>query len=824
MSGTPREANAVRGGALEGIRVVELAQGIAGPYCGKLFADFGADVVKVEPPGAGDFTRGWGPFPGDRPDREKSGLFFLLNTNKRSVVLDVDSAEGRDRLLALLREADVWIDSSPPRQLCERGLDYDTVSRSNPKLVMISCTPFGMTGPYADWNGYDLNAYHLSATGSRYCGLPDREPLENGTFSADFFGGFAAAAWGLAAVLGRDAVGSGQHIDCASSEVLAALVVGSLNVGGYAQDSVFHRRTGRGMGLACPSRIYPCRDGFVFIIALETHQWKGLCRAMGDPEWAQPEVFHELRSRGENRDFIDPMIEAWTLPRSKDEIMEVCQAQGCPVTALYDVADLARLPHLEQRGYWVDLDHPQLGRVRTFGAPMRLPDCPGGPRTAAPLLGEHTAEVFAELHSGKAMISTSAVANGASHPASDAKLPLEGMRVANFGWGLVGPMVGQLLSFLGAEVYKIESSAQLDFQRKVPPFHKGIFDPDRSIQNHACWAGNGSITLNLKRPEAQELARNLVAQCDVAIENFSPGVLDRMNLGYEKLRSVRPELIMVSLPAAGLSGPLHRLRTYGNSLAALSGLDSVTGYRDASQPQGMETAPADMLGGIVGALAVMMAEHHRRRTGRGQYIECSQQESFMHLMGPAFLDYALNARVAGPIGNRHPLHMAAPHGLFRCRGEDRWLAIAVVTDAEWQGLVAALGRPGWALAPSLATADGRLREIDTLHEKLSLWAAGGDDYELARHLQRHGVAATPILDVSDLLNDPHFGARGTFVEVMHPLGFMETIYGAYVKCSRTQPRIQPGPARGRDNDHVFRNLLGLSESRYRELVEARVIY
>jgi len=396
MSRISRKEQAAHGGTLEGIRVIELAQGVAGPCCGKLFADFGADVVKVEPPRTGDFTRNWGPFPGDKPDVEQSGLFFFLNTNKRSVTLDLETPEGREQLLDLVRTADVLIDSSRPQQLRERGRDYDALARLNPNLVMISCTPFGQTGPYADWNGYDLNAYHLSATGSRYCGLPDREPLENGTFSADFMGGYAAAAWGLAAVLGREQVGGGQHVDCSSAEVLAALVVGSLNIGGYAQDGVYHRRTGKGMGFACPARIYACKDGWVFIIALETHQWKGLCHAMGEPDWAMPELFHELRSRGENRDFIDAMIEGWTLPRSKNEIMEVCQAQGCPATALYDMADLARLPHLRERSYWVGLEHPHLGSVRTLGAAMRLPDCPGGPRAAAPLLGEHSAEIFAE--------------------------------------------------------------------------------------------------------------------------------------------------------------------------------------------------------------------------------------------------------------------------------------------------------------------------------------------------------------------------------------------------------------------------------------------
>ncbi|WP_168160010.1 CaiB/BaiF CoA transferase family protein [Steroidobacter denitrificans] len=803
---------------------MELAQGVAGPFCGKLLADYGADVVKVEPPEKGDVTRSWGPFPSDQADVEKSGLFFFLNTNKRSVTLDINVAGDKERLLDLISRADVLIGSSRLRELQEQGLDYDSLARLNPKLVMISCTPYGQTGPYAEWNGYDLNAYHLSATGSRYCGLPDREPLENGTFTADFFGGFAAAAWGLGVVLGRDQVGGGQHVDCSSAEVLAALVVGSLNVGGYVQDSVFNRRTGQGMGLACPARIYPCQDGWVFIIALETRQWKGLCRAMGDPDWAMPELFHELHSRGENRDLIDPMVEKWTLGRSKNEIMEICQAHGCPATALYDMADLAGLPHLLERGYWTELEHPALGRVRTLGAAMRLPDCPGGPRLGAPLLGEHNAEIFAECRSAKAVSAVQVESACATKPQASSQLPLSGMRVANFGWGLVGPMVGQLLSFLGAEVYKIESNARIDFQRKVPPFHRGIPDPDRSIQNHACWAGNGSVTLDLKRPEAQELALKLVAKCDVAIENFSPGVLQRMNLGYEQLKSVRPDLIMVSMPAAGFTGPLHKLRTYGNSLACLAGLDSVTGYYDSSRPLGMETAPADMLGGVIGALAVLIAAYHRRRTGKGQHIECSQQEAFMHLIGPGFLDYVLNGRVAGPLGNRHPLQAAAPHGVFRCRGEDRWIALAVTTDEEWRGLVAALGNPAWAFAPELAELRGRLRDIDAIHMHLAAWTQGHDDYELAQLLQRHGVAATPVLNVADLLSDPHFRARSTFIEVMHPLGFTETIYGAYVKCSRSKPHVHPGPARGSDNERVFKGLLGLTEARYRELVERQIIY
>jgi crotonobetainyl-CoA:carnitine CoA-transferase CaiB-like acyl-CoA transferase len=817
----------IEDGALTGIRVVELSSGVAGPFCARLFADYGAEVIKVEPPGLGDPTRRWGPFPGDRPHREKSGTFLFLNTNKRGITLDLDVPEDRERCLELVRRADVLIASHRPRQLRDWAFDYSALSTLNPGLVMISVTPFGQTGPYADWNGYDLNAYHLSGCGSRYCGRPDDAPLEHGTFSADFFAGYAAAAWGLASVLGRDRLGGGQHIDVSSAEVLAALFVGALNIGGYAQDGVFDRRGGAGLGLAAPADILPCKDGHVLLIALETAQWRGLRVAMGDPEWARADLFDDMRERGRNSDLIYEMLRQWTLQHSKEEIMALCQANGCPATAVYTVADLARHPHLEQREYLVELDHPEMGRVRDLGAPIRLPGCPGGPRTPAPLLGQHDAEIFegAEAmpfeHETARPAWTAPVADRARGGRGRA-LPLEGLRVANFGWGLVGPTAGQLLAFLGAEVYKIESRARPDIQRTIPPFYGGIPDPDRSIQNHAFWAGNRSVTLNLKTQEGQGLARQLVAISDVVIENFATGVMERLNLGYDTLRTVAPEIVMASLSSTGNFGPLADLRTYGNSLASLAGLDSVTGYAGGPM-QAMENAYSDPLGGVIGALGVLLALHCRERTGRGQHIDYSQLEGIIQLVGPAFIDYLLNGRIAGPIGNRHPVAAAAPHGVFPCRGEDRWIAIAVGNDEEWRGLVRALDCE-WARDTGLAEAAGRIERIDTIHERLAEWTRQFGDYELAERLQGFGVAATPVLDVSDLLEDAHYRARGTFIRVVHPLGFEETIYGAYVKTSRSEPDIRPGPAVGQDNEQVFKELLGMPEARYRELVERKVIF
>lgn len=384
----------VTDGALAGIRVIELGQLVSAPYCAKLFGDFGADVIKVELPPEGDAARRWGPFPGDVPDSEASGLYQFLNTNKRGVTLDVTLDAGRDLFLRLLANADVLVENNPPAWMRQHELDYASVAAANPKLVMISITAFGQTGPYADWNGCDLNAFHLSAAGHRYCGRPGEPPLQHGTFSADFYGAVTAATWGLAATIGRGRVGGGQQVDVSCAEAIAATFVGGQNIGGYAQDGIFDRRTGVSMGLAAPAAIIPCKDGHVWMLVLEPGQWDGLVKIMGNPEWAQPEMFRDMFVRGENKDFIHAMVEEWTMERTKAEIMDICQAADVPATAVFTVAEAAEHPHLRERGYLTEVEHPHLGTLATLGAPFLLPESPGGPRTAAPLLGRHNDEVF----------------------------------------------------------------------------------------------------------------------------------------------------------------------------------------------------------------------------------------------------------------------------------------------------------------------------------------------------------------------------------------------------------------------------------------------
>lgn len=791
--------------ALNGLRVVETAQMVAGPYCARLFADVGADVIKVEPP-AGDRSRSMGPFPGDQAHPEASGLFFHLNSGKRSVVLDLETPAGRDRLRELVASADVLVDDRPPSELRRLGLTFEELSSLNPHLVMISITPFGQTGPYAEWKGYDLNAFHLSGSSSRYLGRPGETPLEPGTFAADYMAGAAGAAWGLGAVFGRDRVGGGQHVDVSAAEVSAALFTGALNMTTYRQTGIAEKRTGQGMVITAPAGVMPTKDGHVWMLTVEPRHWKGLATAMGNPEWmADPELANNMFARGAQADVIYERVGAWLAERTSREAMDVCQANGVPTTAIMPASAIAEHPHLAERGFIESVDHPGFGTVSRLGAPFSLAEDDGVPRSPAPLLGADTAAVFSDIRPGRRV-----PVSPMSH-----QLPLAGVRVANFGWVWAGPVCGQTLSMLGAEVYKIESNARIDVTRR------GAFPPPPIPPS--LYAPQGSVSLNMKEPEAIELAKEIVAVSDVVVENYGPGTMQGWGLSYEELRKIKPDIVYLSMPAAGSYGPMKKVITYGMTLASICGLDAVTGYLGQG-PQVFEQAYTDPYNGLVGAFAVLSALRHRNRTGRGQRIEYSQQEVVMQMAGQSFMEWFLNHRDFEPMENRHPTAAAAPHGVFPAAGGDRWVAIACYTDDEWSALVAAMGSPEWAASPEYATRQGRVANIDVIHALLSEWTSLRDDYGLAALLQEHGVAATPVLDVADLFWDPHFRARGTWIEQVHPVAGRGWGYGDYVKLSATTPHTGVGPWIGDSNEYVFRELMRLPEERYRDLVERKVIY
>lgn len=398
-------------------------------------------------------------------------------------------------------------------------------------------------------------------------------------------------------------------------------------------------------------------------------------------------------------------------------------------------------------------------------------------------------------------------------------LPLDGIRIVDFGWVFAGPIGTRTLADMGAEVIKIETRRALDEMRRSPSNTSG--DIERDPVFHDLNRNKLSFTVDVTTPEGVDLIKRLVAVSDVVSENFSPGVLDRRGLGYEALAAVRPDLVMIAMSAAGQDGPLHEIRTYGPSISALSGLDSMVGY-PGERVLGSQGFYPDMVGAIHGVIAILAALWHRDQTGRGQYIDLSQWEATTGMLGDAILDYTMNGVVRGRQGNRNA--GMSPHGNYPCRDDDTWVAIAVRTEEQWRGLCDAIGRPAWTGEPWAADAYQRVRNADRVDAALGEWTSTQTADEATDALQAAGVPAGPSLHVGERYFHPHFAARDFHVDLDHPATGTDIVGGVAWKLSRTPGRLRRhAPLLGEHNEYVLRDLLGLSDGEIAALEERKVL-
>jgi crotonobetainyl-CoA:carnitine CoA-transferase CaiB-like acyl-CoA transferase len=378
--------------ALDGIRVIELAQGVAGPYCGKLLADAGAEVIKVEPPETGDSSRDVGPFPGDMPDGEKSGLYLHLNTNKKSVSLDVATTSGGMILKRLLAKADILIESYPPGQLAGLGLGYDDLKEELPDLVYCSITPFGQTGPYRD---YQANSIALMAlSGLMYVsGDPDREPLGTGGYPADYFAAVNAWVAVLAALAFREREGGGQYIDVSMLESLGC--ADEYNTGMYSFMGAIRRRYYSRHLFAYPMDIYPCRDGHIIVVPGTQGFPLGMALLIEQPELETHMLFTNFWMRAIQWREFDALIQPWLSQHDWQDILTLAQELRMPFGPVLSPETLLNNPHLAERGFFEEIDHPTAGKLTHCGPPFLMSETPlrTGP---APTLGQHNEEVLSE--------------------------------------------------------------------------------------------------------------------------------------------------------------------------------------------------------------------------------------------------------------------------------------------------------------------------------------------------------------------------------------------------------------------------------------------
>jgi len=799
--------------ALHGVRVLDLADH-SGAHCGKLLADMGAEVVKVEPPG-GDASRHIGPYFHEEGDPEQSLFFWHYNTSKRSLVLDLAGGDGVEALRRLARASDVVIETGAPGSLDARGLGYRHLSDIAPHLVVASITPFGQSGPRRDWRSSDTVAQAMG--GMIFVnGHADEAPLRGFGLQAYHGASTYAAIAILLALLRRDRGGGGTHIDVSVQACVAAAVE---HVSGF-----FHQTGGievrRGsLHWSRSFRIGRCRNGHVMHCTLgdwtalvEWIKGDGKAQDLDQPEWS------DFEYRQAHCEHLFDVLDEWARDYRVADLVEGAQLRRVPYAPVLAPETLRDDPHLAAREFFADVNDEQLSaRVRYPGAPYRFGATPWKIHRRPPRIGEHGEDILARA-------ATDIARPRPQHSTSDAKRrPLEGIRIIDFTWVVAGPVATRILCDQGAEVIKIERRGSTDFGTR-----RGGLTGNLN-------RGKQSIVLNMSQPDGVALARELIARADVVIDNFSARVMPNWGLDYERLRGLKPDIIAVGMSGFGCSGPYRDYVSYGPTLQALTGFTALMRHPGRA-PAGWGFSYSDMAGGLHAALAVLLALWHRARSGEGQFVDLSQFESLAALVGVPLLSILAKGAPVETSGNRSLEAPAAPHGVYRCadrapdhpgarQRNDRWCAITVFGEDDWARFVAALGAPEWTRAPKFATLESRLRHPDELDAHVNSWTRTRSAEDAMQTLQAAGVAAGVVADAEDLCErDPQLRHRGYWVEVETPEGERVCLDGVpFLFDGVAAGPTAPGPLLGEHTDAILRRFLGLTEARIAALRAAGTI-
>lgn len=878
---------------LAGVRVIELADEL-GEYCGKVMAGLGADVVKVEPLG-GEITRTYGPFYHDAPHPNRSLYFWHYNFGKRGMVVDLDSPEGVDIFRKLTDTADVVIDSRPREYLPSRGLGHDQLRERNQSLLYARISPFGDEGPWRDYQASDL--IHLALGGvmmncgydSEPSGYFDTPPIAPQMWHSYHIAGEVTAVQIIAALNYRLHTGRGQLLSTSVHDAV------SKNTETDLPDWIYSR---------LPHRRQTCRHSFPAITdsaqqaAAGGTDLPGIARTK-DGRWMLPyrtylplyvtpfdAILKVLQASGMEQDLDDERYQSLDYLRRPEVGLHVGavidryvskylysrdlwrdgQDAGLPWAPLRRPEENLTEEHWADRETFITVHYPELSEefVQT-GAKWMAKGLPWrrGPR--APLLGEHTKELLAELGQLRrrarggperfTSVGEIASPGDAGEPADRLVLSkrgkpfaLHGVRIIDLSWLLASGGAGRFFAAHGAEVIKVEHLSKLDGMRMgagaVPtggrseralattPIHASV-SADGSVNRSGSFmeinAGKRSVSLNLKHPHGRQLLTRLIEGADIIIEGFSPGTMDRMGLGYDRLKEINPRIVYVQQSGMGQLGRYGRVRSFGPTAQAFSGLSEMSGLPDPWPPAGIGYSYLDWFGAYQMAAAMMAGLYRQRRTGRGCWIDSSQVEAGIYLTGTAILDFTVNGRTWSRYGNGSPYKLAAPHGVYRTRSDDRWIAIAAFTDEQWFNLTRCLHVGQWCADPRLATLPLRLANETYLDDLVGTAVADRDGFELMAVLQCAGVPAGVCQTAQDRYErDPQLAHLGWLVELDQSEIGRWPVKEVPVMFSETPPYIggtldRHGPSYGEDNDYVFREILGLSSGELAELAGDGVI-
>lgn len=783
---------------LEGVRVLNLASRTA-PLCGQVLALFGADVVLLEPPDASAL----------RADL----CWIAFNAGTRSVAGDVSTREGRQLLEELVRHSDVVIDGDAPL----RGFEPRALS---PALIHVTVTPFGLAGPRAAWLANELVSQ--AAGGLLYLsGDRDHPPAQLGFPLATGVAGVQAACAVLIALAQRHRTGQGARIDVSRQESVVNLlytthlmshVAGQPGTRGETPLTVSGREIKR-------RTLWECADGTV-----TWNVWMG--RGMGRKntpmfEWVREEGNQEVEEllampweelgahdfTPELMDQVNRVIGEFLAKKPKSVIRREAARRKILLYVVQDMADIAGDDQLRERAAFRELDLPEGRTLRTVGTPVRSTAYPVEISRRVPSWGQNTDAVRGEW--------LAAPRRRAVPEDPAARLPFEGIRVLDFNWAIVGPVTTKYMAMFGADVVKVECRSRPDMIRMTGPYPTGKPGMDNSAAFASINASKRSIGLDINHPEARQLVHRLAAQADIVCENFTPGTAARLGYSYEAFREARPDIIMVSLSMQGQTGYRAAQPGFGNHLQAMSGIDYLTGFPDGP-PRGPNQVLPDFIGPWISLAALIAALEHRRRTGRGQYIDISQLEAIMLYLQPRLLECELTGLTPERQGNAS--RTMAPHGVYPARGSDRWVALAVESDAEWTRLRDLLPARARARFPEDLKAAERIRQRAELDRMIAAWSADQDGEALVDALQGAGIAAYTVSDGLQVLADPQLCFRNHFRSCEHPKLGPQLVDPPSFRIDGCEPRLAAGPMYAADTQAVLEEWLGMDADELGNLV------
>ena len=774
--------------ALTGIRVVELAGSIAGEYCGKLLADFGAEVVKVEAPGRGSPTRAMAPVLG--PGCERSALFAYLNTNKRSVALDVTSAAGVERLHELIATADAVVE--------DRAIGW---AGQHPAVVFCSITPYGCDATAECVDAKSLNVFHASGWGYHTPSHADpaRPPLQGpGRFLADYEAGLDAALCVASSLFGRLQSGRGQCVDISQQAVLVSRA--DSIVGRFITGEVEPSGERSDYDQAGPAAFFACADGFVYLYMTSRAHWRGLKELMGHPDWldAFDDDWLEFSVTADKVAAFQQGFAGWVHGLAKDTASDAAQRLGVPLVPVNGAADLHHSPQYRHRGFFRPVLHPVLGEASYPTVPYVFSASPARITSAAPALGQDTAAVMDDLDKPRPRLT---VKSAQLKPPRDPRGgPLQGVRVVELTKVWAGPYAGKLLALLGAEVIKVETASMPEEMRAY-----GGTDINHAPYFLSINPEILSVDLDVKSAQGMARLRELIARSDIVINNLRPGAMERQGLGYADLAAIKPDIISVSIKMWGNDGPLGHQTGYAPCFAALAGLASLVGY-PGGPPLGMSMRYGDSTVGAAAAYAAVVALLHREFTGAGQFVDLSAVETLSTMIGDCLVEQSLTAVPLGRNGNRHP--ELCPHGCYPC-ADGSWVAVAVADDAQWRRFCEVLGAPQFAVDRRYATMAGRQRHAEALDTGVAALTRDLDAELLAQRLRDAGVAANKSATAPDVMGDRRLWDRGLYRFVTDHREGQRPIVGPSWRMTRDPARIARGaPDLGEDTDYVMHEILG----------------